>query len=1050
MDYLPFEFETPVWLWLLLLIPLVVVFSFRSLAGLERVRRVLAMGARCLVVLLATVCLAGVTRVQRNRDLTVMFLMDRSHSVQALQNIQEQFIATATQDMPPTDRVGLIDFARNALLEQRPEHAYYLQPGRLPVMANTDRTDIAAAIRLAMAMFPHNTAKRIVLMSDGNDNMGDVLAEARRAKAAGIPIDVVPLWFERKNEVYFDRMIAPTQAEHGEQVPLRMVLISKRAVSGTLAIYHNRQPVALPPEAAHVNLKAGSNTFFIRLPVNTAGAHVWEAVFQPDDDSMDGFALNNRARAFSFVEGASLALMITANPTHDRPLFEALRKERVKVDMKTPAELGAFDLLGMMNYSTIILCNLSAATFTEEQQRDLAVYVKDMGSGLIMTGGDDSFGAGGWIGTPLEEVMPVTFEVKHKRVIPRGALVVIMHSCEISRGNYWGKQMAKKSVDTISSKDYFGLIAYTWSPGGVNWEVPLGFNTNKAAVKAKIDRMQNGDMPDFGSSMLMALNGLTKGIGRDAAQKHVIILSDGDATTPSPGLLNAYKKAKVTVSTIALGWGAHVREPIMQNIARQTGGRYYRAHNPRQLPQIFVKESKVVRRPLIVDKPLQPQLRDVDSALLGALGRGAPDLPPLGGMVLTSVKPSPNVILPIVRVSDDGDDPVLAHWQYELGKTVAFTSGHWPIWGTDWTAWKRFAKFWAQVVRWTMRQEATANFETYTKIEGSRGRVVIDALDKDASYLNFLDLQSKIIGPDGSAKPLAFRQTGPGHYEAEFEAEQAGQYLANIQVDEAGIHRGTIRTGASLAYSPEFRDMRPNEALLRQVADITGGAWRDEGATRFDVFDHSLPPTEAKRPAWRWVLAWLLLPTFLLDVAVRRLASWVALSVAVELVVLVVLLFGLGLIESPWWGRLGAVLLAELIGWSIRFRSIGPLFDYLTQGVTALQRADARSEASLKQLKDARERAREELATKTESAYKRLDLDAEPATGASAAARYDVGDQQAEEPIGDLREALGGVTHNVDQPAAKPAQGDESKAQEDEDAMSRLLRAKRKRRRDHD
>ena len=841
-------------------------------------------------------------------------------------------------------------------------------------------------------------------------------------------------------------MIAPTRAEPGEQVPIRMVLHSYRAASGTIALYHNGRPVSLPPEYAHVNLKPGNNTFFIKLSVHEPGAHSYEAVFRPDSEAMDGIALNNSARAFSFVTGTSRALLITSDPLHDRALVDALRSEKVIVDMKTTSELGNFGLLQMMGYATIILANVPAAAFTEEQQQELAIFVKDMGSGLIMTGGDEGFGAGGWIGTAVEEVMPVTFEIKHKRVIPRGALVLIMHSCEISRGNYWGKEMAKKSVDTISSMDYLGVLAYTYSPGGANWEVPLDLNANKAAIKKKIDRMRIGDMPDFGTTLRMAFKGLTQGRARDAAQKHVIILSDGDAQPPSAKLLADFRREKISVSTIAIGWGGHVMERTMMDIAKKTKGTYYRAQNPRQLPQIFMKESKVVRRPLIIDEPFRPQIHHVDSDLLGGITPGPNALPLLGGMVLTSVKPSPNVLLPIIRATDDGDDPVLAHWQYELGKTVAFTSGYWPIWGRAWTEWDKFAKFWAQIVRWTMRQETPANFETYTKVEGNKGKIVIDALDKDASYLNFLELRSNVIGPDNKAIPLTFTQTGPGHYEAQFDADRPGQYLASVQVFEQGKARGTIRTGLSLPFSPEYRDLVPNEALLRQVAQITGGRWLDVDAEHADIFRHDLPPTEARRDAWAWILAWLLLPAFLLDVSVRRLASWLALSIAAEILVLVVLLFGLDLIHGSWWALVGTLILAELIGWTIRFQYIGPLFDFMTHSVTALSKTGERSQAALEQLKGTRARLRgdttAEVADEGEP-LKRVAQEAGTIPLSTARRRFDVGDEKGKEPVTDLDEALGGAqaTEAIRDEADTPP--DQDMAGEQETSMERLLRARK-------
>jgi uncharacterized membrane protein/Mg-chelatase subunit ChlD len=1050
---LPFDFEQPAWLWLCLLVPVLVLASLRSLAGLDPARRVLALAVRSLLVVLLACCLAGIERVQRNDDLTVIFLMDRSHSVEGLQSYQEEYILRGAADIPPNDRVSLIDFARNAYLQQLPmKGGYFVPPGRLPQMPNTDRTDVASAMRLAMAMFPHDTAKRIVLMSDGNENMGDVLTEARRAKADGIPVDVVPLWYEHTNEVYFDRMLAPTYAEPGELVPIRMVLNTDKKVTGTILLYQNGKLVDLAEEHSRVELRPGSNTFFIKLPVDAAGAQTFEATFRPDDESMDATALNNTASAFSFVSGKSRALLISNNPQHDQPLFDALRSENVLVDMVTVADLGEFGLLQMLNYATIMLANVPAAAFTDQQQQELAAYVKDMGSGLIMTGGDEGFGAGGWIGSPVEEVMPVSFEIKHKRIIPRGALVLIMHSCEVPRGNYWGKEMAKKSVDTISSRDYIGVLAYGYSPGGESWEVPLDENRNKAAVKARIDRMEIGDMPDFGTTMSMAYEELTAGKGKDAAQKHVIILSDGDASPPSQGLLDAYKEAKITVSTIAIGWGAHVQQSAMRGVAQATGGQFYDARDPRQLPQIFVKESKVVRRPLIIDEEFPPQVLHAHSELLAGVDPQVA-LPSLGGMVLTSLKQSPNVIVPLIRPTDDGQDPVLAHWQYELGKAVAFTSGYWPMWGDRWTQWPKFAKLWAQIVRWTMRQETPANFDTYTRIEGNRGRIVIDAMDKDASYLNFLQLDSKVVGPKGRTIPIRFTQTGPGHYEAEVDVEQAGQYLANVQISGGEGHSlGAIRTGFSVPFSPEYRDLRPNEALLRQVAEITGGRWLEVEPEKADIFSHDLPPTEAKRPAWTWVLAWLLLPAFLLDVAVRRLASWLAISIVVEVVILVVMLFGVDLRYATWWGVLGAFALAELVGWTIRFRYIGPMFEFMTHTVTALAQVGDRSAVALERLKGVHRKVRGGLADKGEGQAESQAEEPVPLSRAVAGRRFDRAETQAGKPAADLGKALGGA--EAAQPDAQktrlPTPGREGEGTDDQTTTGRLLRAKRRAKRDKD
>lgn len=1033
---LPVDFEYPQWLWLCLLAPLLIAVSHRSLRGLERTRRTLALTVRALLIVLVALCLAGIERVRRNNDLTVLFLMDRSHSVEKLEDRQDEFIRETTKKVPSNDRVGMIDFARQAFLQQLPMHGgYFVPPGRLPTMPNTDRTDIGAALRLAMAMFPHDSAKRIVLMSDGNDNMGDVLAEVRRAKADGIPIDVVPLWYEHRNEVYFDRLIAPTHAEPGEQVPLRMVLQTTKPVSGTIALYQNGALVDIPEEQRRVRLKAGGNSFHVKLPVQTAATQSFEAIFQPDAESMDSVALNNRSRAFTFVSGSSRALIISNNVEQDRVLYDALRCEGVQAELRSTDQLGAFELADMMSYSTILLANVPAAAFTEDQHQAIAVYVKDLGSGLIMTGGDESFGAGGWIGSPVEDIMPVSFEIKHKRVIPRGALTLIMHSCEIPRGNFWAKEMAKKSVDTISSQDYFGVLAYTYSPPGENWEVPLDVATNKSAIKSRIDRMQVGDMPDFGSTMEMTYKELIRGRGRDAAQRHVIIFSDGDAAPPPSALLDKYVQAKITVSTIGIGWGAHVMDKSLRDIATKTGGQFYAPRSSEALPQIFTKESKVVRRPLIVDQTFTPKMVQAHSDLLAGVELTGV-IPPLGGMVLTSARPHPNAMVTIVRATDDGEDPVLAHWQSELGKTVAFTSGYWPVWGQHWSSWSGYAKFWAQIVRWTMRQDAPANFDTYTRVEGDKARIVIDALDQDAGYLNNLVQRGRIIGPDNREVPAVFRQTGPGKYEAEFDVDRAGQYLANIQVFDGAKSLGAIRTGVTVPFSPEYRDLTPHEAVLRQIAQISGGRWLNDGPKNADVFSHDLPPSEAKRSAWDWVLAWLVLPAFLLDVAVRRLANILALSIAVEVVILFVMLFGLDIRNGTSWGIVGAVLFAELVGWTIRRAYLQSMWETLFGGVAALASSGERSASALGRLKTTRERVR------TEQREKSADDDDGGTASPRRQRRFEA--EEGSVPLSDLGESLRGATTRGTAEEGGRRSGDAPKEDESQDATARLLRAKRR------
>jgi uncharacterized membrane protein len=1047
----PIWFEEPAWLWFALVVPVLVVVSIRVLRSLERTRRWLAVGCRAGLIALVIACLAGVQHVRESDDLTVMFIMDRSKSIpddlaSGLTGRQEAYVRQIGEKVQTDDRLGVVTFDGQAYVEQLPMRGGF-HVDRLPPTEAPDRTDIARAIRLAMATFPPDAAKRIVIMSDGNENMGDVMPEVEAAVASGVNIDVVPMWYKHDREVYFDRMIAPAVANEQERINIRLILESTRRSKGRLAFRHNGKLVDLDPDPDQVGqaveMLPGKNVFHQEMLLVSGGVNRFEAEFIPDDRATDEVPQNNVATAFTFVHSKAKALVLTMDPIEDEIFARELRRNQVETDLRSIDDF-AVDLLSLSDYNAVILSNVPANVFTEPQQKAIASYVKDLGGGLIMTGGPEGFGAGGWIGSPVEEVMPVTFEIKHRRVIPRGALVLILHSCEMDRGNYWGEQVAIKSLDTISSRDYIGVLAYSWNPGGVNWEVPIQLATNKAAVKAKIKKVQIGDMPDFAQTMSMAVTGLQ---ATDAAQKHIIIISDGDPAPPSAATLQQMVNSKITCSTVGIGFGVHVMEATLKNIAETTGGNYYAVRNPKRLPQIFTKEAKVVRRPLISEEPFQPKL--VYALAETITGIQPSEIPPLGGMVLTS--PKPLIEMPLVRQTSDGTDPVLAHWEHGLGKAVAFSSGYWKHWGDDWTEWEKFGKLWSQVVRWAMRSDQSPDFEVHTKLVGDKGQVVIEAVNKEVRFLNFLRLHSRVIGPDQEAKVLDFAQTGVGRYEATFDVEDTGQYIAQVNVrGQEQEDLGMILTGLSVPFSPEYRQLETNESILREIVDRSGGRWLEFDPETDDVYSHAnLLPVRSRRPVWEWLLTWIILPLFLLDVAVRRLASILALSVMIEVLLAVVLLFGVGFAYQGVLDVAGVLVLCEIIGWSIRYRSIRPTIEFFTHPVVALARAGDRSRVSLDQLKTKREEILGQMSQPPVETHipgrRRISPSGMSEHQANAAARFDLGEPQAGTRAGNLHAALGGAqTVGSDQAAgAKQAKVGDKDADEGQ-RTSKLFEAKRR------
>jgi uncharacterized membrane protein len=982
------RFESPGYLALLAVVPLLIALSYRSLAGLGRGRRVAAIVMRSLVVIAIVLALAGAQRTREVDDLSVIFLVDRSKSVPAdLQRQAFTQIEQAVEGRRPDDRIGVIAFDGVADVEQTPMKTLALD--RISEAVAPDQTDLAAAARMALALLPSETMGRIVLLSDGNENSGDILAEAERLQAAGIPIDILPIRYERENEVVVESMKAPPTAAEGETVNLQVILRSQQPVAGRIRVWHNETLLDLPESMTEVELEPGPNRFMIPVPLAQAGAHRFRAVFEPLSEADDTILDNNEGRSFTVVSGQGKVLILTtvddleADPSSARVLARALSSEGLICDLMVAGDR-ALDPVSLIEYSLVILSNVPAGDFRDAEKTALALYVREQGGGLVMLGGANSFGAGGWLGSPVEEVMPVSFDIKHKKQFIRGALALVMHACEVPKGNYLGERCAIEAVKTLSAQDLVGILAWRWEGGDRgHWVVPLRVVGTRTPIINAIKKMSMGDMPDLDPVMRPGVEALLNADG--VGPKHMIVVSDFDPAAPRQDLIKAMQDGGVTCSTIAIGYGGHfIDERKARWIAQSTGGRFYRTNDFSKLPQIFVRESREIRRSLVQEVVFPPQLVDPLSPVV--TGLTAAELPDLGGFVLTTARPLADV--PIVRKDKEQDDPVLAHWQVGLGRTVAFTSGLWPQWGTRWASWEKFSKFWAQVARWASRQSDSAAFDVSTTVQGGRARIRIDAIDKNADAINFMDVGGTLVDPELDHRPLRLTQTGPGRYEAEFDTPERGNYIVNLAYRTRQGERtvsGVLRTGLSVAYSPEYSQFRPNIPLLDVVRERTGGRTLS-AADLADVFDRaSLPEAEARHAMWENLVQWMLV-LFLLDVAVRRVA-------------------------------LHPVELARKLR-----RRIGEMAG----------RGRPRSEAAavLTSLKGSRERRREEVAAERA---------AEAAERTRAARRYDAPDRKATE---DLGKALGGATEQDQPVVARPTR--KKPAQSEGDYTARLLRAKRR------
>ncbi|MEZ6184273.1 MAG: VWA domain-containing protein [Planctomycetota bacterium] len=859
----PIVFASPSYLLLLPpLLLLVLVWGRRSLAGLERWRRRLALFLRLAVVTLVVLALAEIEWRDLTQRVEVVFVVDRSRSIPEAKGDEAlELINAAQARMSGPDDLGrVVVFGANAATEVQLRRDGQPLTGFNSVVRR-EHTDIGRGLQQAFESFSPDVRGRIVLLSDGAPTLGNAQDAVAKIRAQRVPIDVIPIDYSYAREVLVEKLVVDEEAKVGEPFAARVVMHAQAETPVRVTLYQGDTAL----RSREVTLQPGPNVEQFELVLETPDFFRLRAVVEPLDPTHDQLFQNNSAHAFVFARGQSNVLYIGADEESGYFLRQALGREKVRIQAGTPRDVPT-EALDLQRYHAVILDDVERSRFSERQQQALETAVNKQGVGLVMIGGEDGFGAGDWQGSPVETALPVDMEVKQQEVIPDGALVMIIHSCELPDGNAAAVKVCKRAVDGLSAKDQVGVLVYD-PMQGATWAVPFRQARNKPAIKRQIDKMAFGDMPDFKSIFNQALLQLQNA---QAGVKHMILMSDGDPSPPTAGMLNACKQAKITVSTICYGAHGGPNGPdtfTMKRIARLTGGKYYYVHSVKQLPRIFMKESQRVSRPLIVEKTFVPSVRGASAVLTGI-----DSSPPLHGHVLTEPKPTATVAL----VSPE-NAPILAHWQYGVGRSLAFTSDATSRWAADWVQWGGYQSFWAQALRWVSKEVQDTAIVPSTRVEGDRGKIALDAISPDGELIDGLKVKATVTTPDGRQElELSLTQRGPGRYEGDFPVAGVGTYNVHLraQSPEGGAEH-TLTTGLVVPYSEEFKRLESDRPYLEELARQAGGEVLDPAQVldgSYDFWDRArLDERVALERRWAWVLA-IAACLFLLDVAVRRVA----------------------------------------------------------------------------------------------------------------------------------------------------------------------------------
>jgi uncharacterized membrane protein len=844
-------FEQP-WLLLLLLpVGLLVFLTWRQMALPFPVhQRRLILVSRLLLFTLIIAALAGTAISLPVSHQSLVFVGDISASTETQRTFIEQWINDAIRHKHTEDQVGIVAVGRNALVEQA-VHAQ-IDFSHFDSAPDTNYTDLAAGLRLAAAILPSNTERHIILLSDGQQNLGDALQEAQLLQQQGIRLDIVNLPSSHHDEALISNLSAPTTLRTNERFTLHATVNSTVAQNVILRVYLDQSLL----EQSTVHLVVGENQVTFDLVAPSAGFHSLHVRL---DAAKDTLLQNNDAAAYLNVQGPPQVLVIEGHPGSGQNIVNALKATKIATVVEGPNDLPT-SLDGLAPYGAVVLADVPAVALGTARMQTLQAFVRDLGHGLVVSGGQNSYGIGGYSDTPLEQTLPVSMNIPQHKETPDIAVILIVESLESNISVNISKEAAKGVVSLLNPQDQVGISAAYGT-----LVVPMQHVTNKAAINKAIDAMDPADPNSYRPDLQNAEQVL---LHTTAKIKHVILLGDGDAfDTGYQAQVVKMANENITVSTVETN-AANLQEMnTMVNIASWGRGRFYRADDPGVIPQVLLKETEQASRRTIINDSFNP-------IIVGShqLMSGLNALPTLDGYVATTPKPNAQMVLISTR-----DDPVLAAWQYGLGRAVAWTSDALGLWTSHWLTWKEAARWWANLVTWSLPSPDSA-MNINGQVVNGVGQLSVDIPAGTVQTSgNQQQVQAHIVAPDHSQQTVTLQATAPQHWTASFPATQVGSYLLQVTWQNTakngagGTNRLTATSGMVVPYSPEYHTQGTDAQFLSQLARAGGGNVLPAGDSA-RAFDQNLQPVTTTWPlAFLFlILAALLLPV---DIAARRLSS---------------------------------------------------------------------------------------------------------------------------------------------------------------------------------
>lgn len=835
-------------LYFLILIPIIFAFMYYSFKKYKpwSKNEIAIFISRIVVFTLLILAFGNITINLKGRNISTVFLLDVSESASDFEESGKDFISTAIESMPRGNKAGVVLFGDNSKIDKvLNKKKEYKSIDEKPVVT---ATNIQEAVESALGLFERGGSKRIVLITDGEENQGDILKSTPLINEQKIDFKVYKITGEKGEEIYVDNVKVPDNISVGEEFSVSIDIKSNYATKAKLTLFSGRNKVG----EQQVQIQKGKNSFVFKDKQSSGGFKGYRVLVEAEGDTNK---VNNEFSTFTNVMDKPNILLINGIKGDSEALEEILSNSGANIKKIAPSASPS-TLNELLEYKSIVLNDVHRDDLNNGFMDNIEAYVKDYGGGLITFGGEDSYALGGYKDTSLEKVLPVYMDKRGKNEVPAISINLIIDKSGSMSAEGGGvskltlaKEAAMKALENLREVDEISVIAFDDTYDEV---VPLQKVGDKEAIKELISGIQIRG----GTSIYPALEqGYNMQMQSSAKIKHTILLTDGQdgyGLDNYATLLQNFIDNNITLSTVAVGEGANAG--LLNQLASIGKGRSYYTDIYTDIPRIFAKEVLLSAGTYIINEEFTPKILSNHEILAGV--KTSDGIPSLLGYIGTSIKENAVEIL-----SSNHDEPILAAMQYGIGRTVSFTSDVSGQWSKNYLAWEYGPQLKKNMVYFTIPkygEEGKLNISQ----EGNEAKVEFynDKISKDAKVKGIYN------GENGEEGEFELSQVEPGKFEASIPLDSLGFYNFSIREEESGEVKNNYKGAFALQYSDEYK-FNTNGEKLDVVVKETKGSFINKPE---EVFEGKLQ-REYKKINLTTPLIVISILLFMLDIAYRRL-----------------------------------------------------------------------------------------------------------------------------------------------------------------------------------